>query len=85
LKLDFTQGKDYNVTQVNSWFNNITTPSESDTNLKNEILSMLGSFEFNYGQYLWYVGYIFKHKDELTEKKKDEERKKNVLIYLLER
>jgi hypothetical protein len=28
---------------------------------------------------------IFKHMDELTEKKKDEERKKNVLIYLLER
>jgi hypothetical protein len=40
LKLDFTQGKNYNITQVNNWFNNITNPSESDTNLKNDIFTM---------------------------------------------
>jgi hypothetical protein len=32
LKLDFTKGENYNLAQVNNWFNNITTPSESDTN-----------------------------------------------------
>jgi hypothetical protein len=34
LKLDFTQGKDYNVTQVDNWFNNTTNLGDSDTNLK---------------------------------------------------
>jgi hypothetical protein len=41
LKLDFTQGKDYNVKQVNNWLNNIPNPSVSDTDLKKEIISVI--------------------------------------------
>jgi hypothetical protein len=70
---------------VNNWFNNITNPSESDTNLQNEILSVLGSFEYSYGKYLSDVdvAYLFKRIDELDEKQKDEEKKKKKDIIII--
>jgi hypothetical protein len=67
--LDFTQGKDYNVKQVNDLFNNISNPSVSDTKLKKEIISMLGSFEFSYGKYLSDVASIFKRMDDINKEK----------------
>jgi hypothetical protein len=72
LKLDFTQGKNYNLAQVDNWFNNIPNPSESDTNLRNDIISMLGSFEYSYGKYLSDVASIFKRMDVINEKEKEE-------------
>jgi hypothetical protein len=41
LKLDFTQGKDYNIFLVKAWLSKIPKPSASDTVLKNDIISIL--------------------------------------------
>jgi hypothetical protein len=59
LKLDFTQGKEYNTREVDNCFNNITKLTESNINLKNDILSMLGSFEYSYGKYLSDIADIY--------------------------
>jgi hypothetical protein len=77
-RLDFTQGKQYNIREVDSWFNTITNRSESDTNLKNNILSMLGSFEYSYGKYLLDVADIFKRKDESDEEEKEKDKIKRI-------
>jgi hypothetical protein len=84
MKLDFTKGKQYNITQIDNWFNTITNPSELDTNLKNNIFSMLGSFEYSYGKYLSDVADIFKRYDESNEKKKEKEidRKKRIQMLI---
>jgi hypothetical protein len=52
LKLDFTQGKDYNLFLVKDWFSKIPNQSLSDSELKNYIISILRSFEFGYGKHL---------------------------------
>jgi hypothetical protein len=76
LKLDFIQEKDYNLFLVKYWFSKIPNQSLSDTELRNDIISVLGSFEFSYGKYLSDVAYLFKRMDEMNEKKKDKEKEK---------
>jgi hypothetical protein len=74
LILNFLQGKQYNERQVDDWFRNIFKPTKSDINIKNDVPSMLGSFEYSYGKYLSDVADIFRRKYVEDEKEKEKKR-----------